>query len=35
MTAGWFREYLYEELLKVLDTEPKTLKSWGPMGALA
>lgn len=45
MTAGWFREYNYEvmvdkeylseELLKALDTEPIVLKPWDPMGALA
>ena len=45
MTDDWFNEYLYEvvvekqfvpeEILKVLETEPIHLPPWDPMGALA
>ena len=45
MTTPWFKEYLYEvlvdreylpeELLPVLETEPIALDPWDPMGALA
>lgn len=45
MTTSWFKEYLYEvlvdqeylpeELLPVLETEPIELDPWDPMGALA
>lgn len=45
MTDAWFSEYMYEvvvskqyvaeELLKVLDSEPIHLAPWDPMGALA
>lgn len=45
MTDAWFDEYMYEvvvrrefvpeELLKVLETEPVPLEPWDPMGALA
>ena len=45
MTTPWFKEYLYEvlvdreylpeELLPVLETEPIELPPWDPMGALA
>ena len=45
MTDRWFDEYLYEitvskeylseDLLEVLDTEPVVLPPWDPMGALA
>jgi bleomycin hydrolase len=45
MNDAWFDEYMYEvavekqyvpqELLPILDTEPVRLPPWDPMGALA